>query len=172
MDLSGAFPKLTDADSVYAIKEYSERMFTELDKMPRGLIGRSNLNGSTAGIGAASVMVDLVAVPLVAGRWYKVEYVLTTVAGGPNDAIAYDFKKSAVNDSSAAGTSLNDGTQRYIYAGPAAGNSKTEVVRTVFKAPSNETQVIKAILARATGSVAFTANSRGLYVFDMGTTAL
>ncbi|AXH65399.1 hypothetical protein SEA_DEWAYNE_15 [Arthrobacter phage Dewayne] len=170
MDLSGAFPKLTDADSVYALKEYSERMFTELDKMPRGIVARSNLNGSTAGIGAA-VMVGLVAVPLVAGRWYKVEYVFTSVAGGPNDAIAYDFKKSAVNDSTANGTSLNDGSQRFVYTGPAAGNSKTETVRTMWKATSNETQNIKAILARATGSVAFTANSRGLYVFDMGTTA-
>ena len=136
---------------------------------PLGLIAESTNNTSSPGLSGSSIMCDNVTVNLVSGRWYRATYTVTTVStSGVSDAIAYVFNKSVTTDGTIGGTSVTDGTQRFFYTAPYAGNSATVTISTHWKASATETQYLKIILARSTGASLYAINSRVLTVEDLG----
>lgn len=158
--------------SLSLINNNSTAIATEINaifaKYPKGLIAEKVDNTSNAGYSGTFAVGSIASVNLVAGRWYRARYIFTVVSASANEVVQFDFVKSIVSDVTATGTSVGDGTQRYLPTNPTANNSSTVTAEARWKATTTETVNIKSILARAIGASTFDINSRTLSIEDLG----
>lgn len=132
-------------------------------KAARGMIAKAT-NTNTATVGALA-MVDLKAVGLVAGRWYRVRYGYVATSTAANAPAGLTLVSSATADITSAGTTL-DGV-RTLWTAPIAGSGADLEGVFTFQATATATVNLKMTLQKL-GANDVSISARRLLVEDLG----
>lgn len=136
-----------------------------VEKLAKGGLGQ-NKNAASNTVTAAEQMFDLEVVTLVQDRWYEASYQCRTVcATAASKPVSISFKKSAVADTSVAGTALDDAT--IITTASVANQGNTQYAVIQWKATASETVNIKVVTIRL-GDTDVALSVRKLFVKDLG----
>jgi len=165
-----------DPDVPYWLQQLAEKVDTDVVRLlarendARGLIGR-NANGNVNNVTTPGswTMFDLVAVPLVAGRWYEIHYAWgdsTASAGVANQPYAVVPRVSASNDASSTGTDIDNSATFWTAVQGASGNQQS--MRWTWKAPTTGTFNIKMNLQKVVSTNQVNIDTRRLTVSDIG----
>ncbi|MCZ9883723.1 hypothetical protein [Arthrobacter sp. B2a2-09] len=136
------------------------------ENMSKGIIARNSNAGTNYIANGTFVMFDLLAVPLIANRWYEVSYTFTHSVSATNVPLAVAVRSSATTDSTATGTDVDNNAT--LWTAPLADSGKTDTPVWQFKASATGTVNIKACIARAVGTGNVGIATRRLVVRDIG----
>jgi len=156
MDLTGPYPKLTDADSVYDVKEYSELMADDVAAavaaLPQGVIAKQISTGSSGAINTVQTVVQNVAnITFVAGRSYLVYWSVNYYQQSVNDTFAFGI--ATANNGDAAGSTANMTQLRSVSDRvSAASEGRNKIVSAYYFPTVTATLQVKAWLQRVVGS--------------------
>jgi hypothetical protein len=156
MDLTGPYPKLTDADSVYAIKEYSELMAADVaaavDRLPQGVKGKQISTGSSGAINTVQTVVQNVAnITFVAGRAYLVYWSVNYYQQSTADTFAFFI--GTANNGDAAGSTANITQLRSVSDRVSASSEgRNKIVSAYYFPTVTATLQVKALIQRVVGS--------------------
>jgi len=156
MDLTGTYPELTDADSVYAIKEYSELMAAavaaEVDKLPKGQIAKQISTGTSGAINTTMTVVQNVAnINFVAGRCYLVYWSVNYYQQSTGDTFA--FGVTVANNGDAAGSTANMTQLRSVSDRVSASSEgRNKIVSAYYFPTVTDTLQVKTWIQRVVGS--------------------
>jgi hypothetical protein len=135
--------------------------------LAKGQIGMDKTSGTISGIGSAdSVVGQLVAVSLVAGRRYRAEFKCTSTTASTNSAIGIALVKSVTTDTTNAGSGIEDGGT--FWTAPVANSGRTHIMSWVWVAAATETVNLKATVLRVVGSSGIDISTRRLVIIDDG----
>lgn len=150
-----------------ANKPVSTAQATANALLAKGQIQLGKTAGTVSGIGSTdSVVAQLVAVNLVAGRRYRAEFKCTSTTGSTNSAIGIALVKSATTDITNAGTGIEDGGT--FWTAPVASSGRVHIMSWVWVAAATETVNLKTTVIRAVGSSGVDISTRRLVIFDDG----
>lgn len=166
----------SDPDVPYWNQQLAEKMDTDVVRLlarendARGLIGR-NSNSLTNNITTTGtwVMFDLVAVPLIAGRWYEVRYSWgdsTAAAGVTNQPYAVIPRVSATAVVDSTGTDVDGSATFWTAAMALSGNQ--QYATWTWKAAATGTFNVKMSFQKVVSNNQVNIDSRRLTVFDIG----
>lgn len=134
--------------------------------LAKGQIDEVHTAGTTSGIAATTVVADLVAASLVAGRKYRLIYKFTSASGSANEAMGINLVKSVTADTTTAGTSVEDSAT--LWTAPIAASGSYHQMTWCWEATATETVNLKVTLVRAVGSSGIDISGRRLFLFDDG----
>ena len=155
MDLTGPYPKLTDADSVYDVKEYSELMADDVAAavaaLPQGVIKHADSTGGSGAISLQTVVQNMTGVTFIAGRVYRVVWNVNYYQQSASDTFAFGISKC--NNGDAAGSVANMTDFRTVSDRvSAAGEGRNKVLEAFYYPTVTETLQVKAWTQRVVGS--------------------
>jgi len=140
------------------------------EKAAKGLLARNanNVENNFSVVNSWQ-MFDLVAVPLVAGRWYEVRYTWTDAtagAGVANQPYAVAVRQSATNITDATGTDIDGSMTFWTAAQALSGNA--QIASFSWQAAATGTFNLKACFTKVVGANQINITARRLTVTDLG----
>jgi len=182
MDLTGPYPKLTDADSVYAIKEYSEQMAAKVAaavaKLPQGVVAKALPTTSTSGLTAQTVVANVKNVSFVAGRAYLIKWNTNFYVDSVSDTFAFGLARANNGDSDTSIANMTE-IKSLTDRASASGEGRNKILEAYFfpTAAQAGVQQVKAWVQRVVGNngnIYITANASNpnqLIIEDKGLVA-
>lgn len=166
----------SDPDVPYWVQQLAEKLDTDVVRLlaretdGRGLIARNaNSAVNTITNPGSWTMFDLVAVPLVAGRWYEVRYAWGDSTGSgsvSNQPYAVIPRLSATNIIDSSGTDIDNSATFWTCVAGASGNQQH--MTWTWKAAATGTFNVKINLQKVVSTNQVNIDTRRLTVFDIG----
>jgi hypothetical protein len=133
--------------------------------LAKGEIKRVANAGVKTGISTLD-MVDVLQVDLVSGRKYRAVWKFISLTATASLAIAANLVKHASDNTTNAGTSVEDNVT--LWTAPVLSSGQTHTATWCWTAGATETVYLKSTMLRLTGSTGIDISGRRLFIYDEG----
>jgi hypothetical protein len=146
-------------------KPVSSLQAVELGLLAKGEVKRVANAGTKSGISILD-MVDVLQVDLVANRKYRAVWKFVSLTATASLAIAANLIKHSSDNTTSAGTSVEDNVT--LWTAPVLSSGQTHTATWCWTPSLTETVYLKTTMLRLTGSTGIDISGRRLFIFDEG----